>query len=136
MSSAAWREAVKTAAPEYGATSDATLDFRIDTALTLVDAVVFEDAYVPAVAYLAAHFLTLDLRASGGVSGSGVGQATAGPITSAQTVRLSVSYGQTGGSAFAAKTMTDAALMTTPYGLHFMMLRDSRAGITAPWVPT
>lgn len=136
MSSASLREMVKGLAPEFGATSDDTLDLRIDAALTLVNVVVFTDAYVPAVCYLAAHFLTLDLRASGGVSGSGIGQATAGPITSAQTIRLSVSYGQVGGSAFAAKTMTDAILMTTPYGENYMLLRDSRSGVSAPWVPT
>jgi len=95
---------------------------RVDTFIGLaaarISASVFGKVYPQAVAYLTAHLLSVSARAS--TSGAGA----AGPVTSATTGGVSVSYGQVAASV----SVTDAALSTTAYGLEFLALRNSRAG--------
>lgn len=105
-------------APEFSSEDTARLDVFIGLSASRLSARVFGRVYAQAVVYLAAHLLTLSERASSS------GGSAAGPITSASTGGVSISYGQVN----TAVSVSDATLSTTAYGLEFLALRNSRAG--------
>src|SRR5690554_4956974 len=109
---------LKEIAPEFASEDAARLDLFVELAAARISASVFGKVYPQALAYLTAHLLSVSARAS--TSGAGA----AGPVTSATTGGVSVSYGQVAASV----SVTDAALSTTAYGLEFLALRNSRAG--------
>lgn len=80
--------------------------------------------YVQAVCYLAAHMLTLSPAAD---DGSGASRA-AGPVTSKGAGDLSIAYGSVSPGTI---SMSDAALLTTPYGREFLAIRNTRSQATA-----
>lgn len=110
---------LKEIAPEFASEDAARLDLFVELAAARISAPVFGKVYPQALAYLAAHLLSVSARsASAGAGGA------AGPVTSATTGGVSVSFGQ----AQVSVSTTDAALSTTGYGLEFLALRNSRAG--------
>lgn len=120
---------VRSVAPEFSDAAtfpDAVIAVRIDG---WADAVTgfsfFLGKYETALAYAAAHRLTLDLRGSGG-TGSGSGSATPGAIAMAKAGPQSIGY--------AANTSwvlnpADADWASTTYGMAWLALRDSRLGV-------
>ena len=76
----------------------------------------FGDKYEWAIAYLAAHFISLSqLSQSGATSGGG------GPITSKKEGDLSVTFGKSGGNSPTDKD----SLLETPYGRQYLTLLNS-----------
>jgi len=93
------RALVRAYAPELASVSDSAIDLRCDVAEALTSARVFGPYYTIALAYLTAHLLTVDLRASGGPTGGGGGSAgvtvvpavlAAGPVLLVLTLGLVV----------------------------------------------
>lgn len=107
------RELLKTIAPELASEPDERLDTFLTLAAQRVGPKAFGRVYQQAVAYLAAHLLTVSNRARD------TGMAAAGPVASVGTGGLSVSFG-------AVVAMGDESLSTTSYGLEFIELRESR----------
>lgn len=106
-------------APEFSSEDSTRLGVFIGLAAARISSSVFGGVYPQAVAYLTAHLLSVSARStSSGAVGAG------GPVTSASTGGVSVSFGQVQANISA----TDAALSTTGYGLEFLALRNSRAG--------
>lgn len=106
-------------APELAVEPLHRVDTFIGLAAARISASVFGKVYPQAVAYLTAHLMSVSARAQS----SGAGGA-AGPVTSASTGGVSVSYGQ----ATAHVSLADSALSTTAYGLEYLALRNSRPG--------
>ncbi len=120
------RALVRAYAPELASVSDSAIDLRCDVAEALTSARVFGAYYTIALAYLTAHLLTVDLRASGGPTGGGGGSAGVGPVTAERVGDLSTSYGSIG---WTPRSAADADLSATSYGIRWLALRDSRAGV-------
>lgn len=104
-------------APELASETPTRLDLFLELAASRISPEVFGRVYVQAVAYLAAHLLTLANRAQD------VGTAAPGAVQSASTGGVSVAFGSTG----APLSVSDAALGQTNYGLQYLELRNSRA---------
>lgn len=126
MAVASVRALVRAYAPELASVTDAAIDLRCDVAEAMTSARVFGAYYTIALAYLTAHLLTVDLRASGGPSGGGGGSAGVGPVTAERVGDLSTSYGSIG---WTPRSAADADLTATSYGLRWLALRDTRAGV-------
>lgn len=105
-------------AKEFASVSDGDVGDVIDIVSTSIDAETFGNRTSLACAYLAAHELALVARAQAGASG-------VGPVSSIRTGDLSVSYA-TPATPLAAD---DAYYGQTSYGLAFLQIRGSRAGV-------
>lgn len=126
MSTAALRAEVRTLAPEFTSTPDATIDAAARWGEQIVGATAYGDSYLTGLALATAHALSQALAASGGSTGATPGSMPAGPMTSVQTMRLSQSFGSAAGAgAYTPKSGGDAALMQTSYGRLLIQLRDS-----------
>lgn len=115
---AIYTDILKALAPEFEGEEPARLALFVELARARISESVFGAVYPQAVAYLAAHLLSVSARAQ--ASGAGAG----GPVASASTGGVSVSFGQSS----AHKTLGDESLSTTAYGLEFLALRNSRPG--------
>lgn len=108
-------------APELASVSDGDAGTMITAVTATLTGSAWGDAVFPqAVAYLAAHLLTLQARAAA----MAVGLAGAGPLTSAGTGGLSLGFG---GGGFTGSE--DVVLSTTAHGQQFIRLRNSRAAV-------
>lgn len=96
--------------------ADAFLGFAVDQ----LNPVVFGRQYELAVAYLAAHMLTIARRSEeGGPAGGG-----SGPVTSERAGEVSRQYGQ-----MSVTGKGDLAYYnTTPFGMEFLRIRRLRVG--------
>lgn len=104
---------LKSVAPELGDEEDERLERFIEMAAQRISAKVFGKVYPQAVAYLAAHMVTLSNRKRD------TDVAAAGPVTSVSTGGLSMQFDGGGPEG--------DELDSTPYGRQFQQLRDSRA---------
>lgn len=121
---------VRALAPEYAAETDEVLMTYLDFAAQRLDARAFGGVYAQAVAYLAAHILTIARRgvAGGAGGGAGAGQGASGAVTAVSTGDWSVSFaGGLNGSEGGVDTLAEASLMTTRFGKEFLALRRTRA---------
>ena len=98
---------------------DEHLETFVELAAGRLSAKVFGARYPEAVAYLAAHLLTMSKR----VSENGV--ASGGAVASVSTGGLSLSFGQSNGQSSAA----DESLKSTHYGQEFLAIRATRAAV-------
>lgn len=107
-------------APQYASEDPARIATFIAIATEQVSFGVFGVMYNQAVAYLTAHLMTLaDRMLAGGGSSHGAG----GPVTSASTGGVSVSYGWN-----IAWGKWDADYVSTPYGVWFLTQWNKRRG--------
>lgn len=109
-------------APEFD--SHAMRDDFLTIAASLLDSTTFGGQISLAGAYLAAHMLKLQPDSTGSPSAT-----TAGPVTSKKAGGLAESYA----SLYSATSASDAWLMRTTYGQHFLYIRRGRARV-APFV--
>jgi len=120
---------VKTLAPEYAAETDETLAVWLDLAAQRLDASVWGGVYGQAVAYLAAHLLTVARRGIAGLpgSGAGAGQGGAGSVDSVSTGDWSVGFaGGLSGGEGNTDLLAESSYLTTRFGKEFVSLRRSR----------
>jgi hypothetical protein len=115
-------------APEFASVSDGDVGLLIDDAAEVLLPAAWGTIYPQALARWAAHLQTLAARAAAAAPGLGGG----GSVSSISTGALSVAFGSSG---YTASTASDAWLSTTPHGLAFLALRDTRAA-TAPMLLT
>jgi len=116
------RDVLKAIAPEFASETDDTLDLFIGLAAQTLDASVWPSAiYQQAVAYLAAHKLTIRDRGQQQSAQTGGGGA-AGPVESVSTGDLSVGYGSASG--FSGGGAGTTALGQTHYGQQFLELSE------------
>jgi len=126
MATAAQIAKVREVAPAYAddtAYPDATIAAILDGwADRMIGRSYYLDCYDLALAYAAAHILTLQIRAA---SGGGGGGASVGSVASVSTGPLSISYAV---ASSWATTGVDAGWAQTGYGMLLVGLRDSRLG--------
>lgn len=111
-------------APEF--VGDSRAQTFIDEALLLHDSEHWGNAFCIAMAYYAAHCLTVlpaDGTAPAGLTGA--------PITSIGTGGMSVGYGSASGPGMLPE---DQALMTTVYGRKYLQIRSTRVSVSASFV--
>ena len=107
-------------APQYATEDPARIATFTALAKEQIALNVFGGMYNQAVAYLTAHLMTLaDRQLAGGGSSWGAG----GPVNSASTGGVSVSYGWD-----IAWGKWDADLISTPYGVWFLTQWNKRRG--------
>lgn len=112
------------------AVSDAFLTSYLPGVRSMVAAVRWGTLYDTACAHLLAHFA---YRVDPTGTLNGVGASSPGGVTSRSTGALSVSYGSgTGGATGLAAA--DAFLASTAPGQAYLMLRDTRGAIVAPFM--
>lgn len=107
-------------APELAAVPDPTVTTWLTIAAKRHNATVFGEVYAEAMVLWTAHRIS---RLPGVGSGSG---GEVGPVIAQADGDLSRTYGSV---ASLAASAADADLVTTRYGLAYLELRDSRAGI-------
>lgn len=117
-------------APEFKTDDDDTLAVYLELAAERMDSRAWGNVYGQAVAYLAAHILTIarrgDASAAGG--GAGAGQGGTGAVSSISTGDWSVSFGGSlTGAEGGVDTLAEASLMTTRHGKEYLALRRTRA---------
>lgn len=105
-------------APEFEGEDQQRLESFIEMAALRLSPRIFGRLYPQAVAYLAAHLLSVSGRARE------AGRTAAGPLASITTGGQSISFAQSG----ALASLGDEALKSTSYGLEFLAIRNSRAG--------
>ena len=105
-------------APELSGEPLSRIGLFLELAAARISPAVFGKVYPQAVAYLAAHLMTVSGRAEA------TGSASPGAVQSATTGGVSVSFG----ASTAHKTLGDESLSSTAYGLEYLALRNSRAG--------
>lgn len=110
---------LKQIAPELEGEDDERLETFVEMASMRISAKVFGKVYPQAVAYLAAHLVTVSNR------GRDQGVAAAGQVQQMRTGGQSISFGSSG--AASGGSTGDEALASTPYGQEFLTLRNSRA---------
>lgn len=116
------RDILNAIAPEFA--DEPRADLFLTLAAQRIRPSAFGALYGQAVAYLAAHMLTMS------PDDGGEGAASAGPVTSRGAGALSIGYGAPGA---AASGHVDAALQQTRYGREYLAILRSRA-VTAPSV--
>lgn len=105
-------------APEFSGVPDAEVQALLSVVQGWISFPVFGARSGEAMARLAAHELAMQRRASAGAGG-------VGPVQSAGTGGLSVSYGALTPTASAS----DDHYRQTTHGIAYLALRDSRAGV-------
>lgn len=112
--------------PEFAPVADATVTRRLNRAAAYLDVDTWGDCFDDAVLYYAAHNLALQqLRAATADSESGntVIVGGAGAITSASVDGVSTSYATPKNAN--SGTDEESWLYQTPYGQHYLQLRDN-----------
>lgn len=115
------RELFEAIAPEFAGSARA--DVFLSMAARRLSPRTFGRLYPEAVAYLAAHLLTMSPEDGGAEA------ASAGPVVSRGAGSLSVSYGAVGGLV----DVSDSTLAQTRYGREYLAILRSRSA-TAPGV--
>lgn len=108
-------------APEFSATSDATVNALTGVLADTLTASVFGGQISSAVARLAAHELTLQARDAA----SSAGARGVGAVASVGSGDLSISFAGPSSPSFSSE---DDELRQTRHGLAFLRIRDSRDG--------
>lgn len=119
------------------AAPDALKTAWVEQARTLAGVDAFGATLTLALAHLVGHYVETWLRATAaGTSTGGGSTGVAGPVVSSRSSTLAISHaaGSSTVSAWSSPTATDAALMQTPGGQAYIMLRDSRAAVAVPTV--
>lgn len=120
---------IRTVAPEYKDETDEVLTVWLDLAAQRLDETTWGKVYAQALAYLAAHLLTVARRGVSGLpgSGAGAGQGASGAVTSISTGDWSIGFaGGMNGSEGGVDTLAESSLLTTRFGKEFVALRRTR----------
>lgn len=110
-------------APELAA--DAAVDTFLAIALDRVDVACVTNSE-QAIAYLAAHLMTLRDRAS---AGAGSGGGASGALTFERAGQVSRQYAPTAGGGVAASRFGAGGFQSTPYGVEYLNILSQSAGI-------